>query len=112
MAVPGADFDSPRILVGVMCGTSGDGISIGIVSTSGVGRERRVKLLRHEVIPYPTEARRQLFRLFPPQRFSAAELGVAHRLFGRLIGAAVLAVLCEAASDRAISPRWLPKLQP
>ncbi|MDE0232581.1 MAG: anhydro-N-acetylmuramic acid kinase [bacterium] len=93
MAVPGADFDSPRILVGVMCGTSGDGISIGMVSTSGVGRERRVKLLRHEVIPYPTEARRQLFRLFPPQRFSAAELGVAHQLFGRLIGAAVLAVL-------------------
>lgn len=84
-----------------MCGTSGDGISVGIVRTSGVGRARRVALHRHEVIPYPTAARQQLFRLFPPQRFSAAELGEAHRVFGELIGRAVLDVVARADLDPA-----------
>ena len=94
-----AAVGSERILVGVMCGTSGDGISVGIVRTSGGGRSRRISLQRHEVIPYPPAARRQLFRLFPPRRFSATELGAAHRVFGELIGKAVLDVVARAGLE-------------
>ncbi len=93
------DPASERILVGVMCGTSGDGISVGIVGTKGGGRNRQVRVLRHEVIPYPAKAREQLFRLFPPQRFSASELAVTHRLFGQLIGDAVVAVTSRAGFE-------------
>jgi anhydro-N-acetylmuramic acid kinase len=95
----GSTTDGERLLVGVMCGTSGDGISVAVVATRGSGRAREVRLLRHEVIPYPAEAREQLFKLFPPQRFSADELAATHRIFGRLIGEAVVAVSHRGGLD-------------
>ncbi len=94
-----SELDAERVLAGVMCGTSGDGISVAIAATSGLGRQRQVRLLHHEVIPYPAEGREQLFRLFPPQRFSADELAAAHRAFGRLIGEAVVTATRRAGLE-------------
>ena len=85
-----------RRLAGVMCGTSGDGISIAVVKTRGLGRDREISLLHHEVVPYPADARERLFRLFPPQRFSVDELAGVHRDFGKLIADSVVDVLGRA----------------
>jgi hypothetical protein len=39
--------DEPRLLVGLMCGTSGDGISAAAVELRGLGFDKRIRLLAH-----------------------------------------------------------------
>lgn len=96
MSQSSSDPAAERRLAGVMCGTSGDGVSIAVISTQGSRRDRRVRLLHHEVVPYPDEIRARLFRLFPPQRFAADELAYLHRDIGEAIGASVLDALAHA----------------
>jgi len=91
----GHDHGPPeeRLLVGLMCGTSGDGISAALVETGGYGPERRVRLLAHEVFAYPVAVRERLFSLFPPQLFGAGELARLHRDVGELLAQATLDIL-------------------
>lgn len=84
---------STRILAGLMCGTSGDGVSAALVETEGYGKDRRVRVLAHTVCPYPNDLRQRLFRLFPPNQFSAEELAFLHRDFGELLADAALEII-------------------
>jgi anhydro-N-acetylmuramic acid kinase len=90
-----------RLLVGLMCGTSGDGVSAALIATSGYGRDRRLRLLTHSVYPYPQQLRERLFALFPPQRFTAAELAHLHRELGEVLAEASLAII--AAGGHAVA---------
>jgi anhydro-N-acetylmuramic acid kinase len=91
----------PRLLVGLMCGTSGDGIAGALISTTGYGRARRLEVLSHAVIAYPAELRRRLFALFPPQRFSARELGAVHRDLGPILADAAMGLVASAGVTAA-----------
>jgi anhydro-N-acetylmuramic acid kinase len=82
-----------RLLVGLMCGTSGDGVSAAMIETEGYGRERGLRVLVHQVFPYPDEIRERLFSLFPPHSFTAADLAHLHRDLGEVLAEAVLAVV-------------------
>jgi len=82
-----------RILVGLMCGTSGDGVSAVLVETEGYGRNRRVRVLAHTVFAYPEDLRRRLFRLFPPQQFTADALAFLHRDMGQFLGDVALEII-------------------
>jgi len=84
---------STRVLVGLMCGTSGDGVSAALVETEGYGSSRRVRMLAHAVCPYPDDLRQRLFRLFPPHQFSAEELAFLHRDVGELLAEAALEII-------------------
>lgn len=92
-----------RQLAGVMCGTSGDGVSVAIVETRGWGRDREVRVLGHLLVGYPPDLKERLFALFPPQRFTAEQLAHLHRDMGELLAAAVL----EATERSGVDPSGL-----
>lgn len=85
-----------RLLLGLMCGTSGDGVSVALIETSGYGTDRQVHVVDHLIIPYPSDLRRRLFALFPPKRFTAAHLAHLHRDIGELLAEASLQVLVRS----------------
>lgn len=86
----------PRFLIGVMCGTSGDGIAGAVVETAGYGRDRSVRVLAHRTDPYPAGIRERLFRLFPPRTFTAFDLGSLHRDVGTLLADFCFCLLKDA----------------
>jgi anhydro-N-acetylmuramic acid kinase len=85
-----------RLLAGLMCGTSGDGISAAVIETEGYGRERGLRVLAHDVFPYSEEVRTQLFSLFPPHRFTAVDLAHLHRALGEALADAALGIAASA----------------
>lgn len=88
-----AEPGRPRLVVGLMSGTSGDGIGAALVETSGVGAERQAKLLAHSENPFPPQLRQQLFDLYPPRRFSGEELMRAHLALGKALAQAATHLL-------------------
>lgn len=54
---------NPTLAIGLMSGTSADGVSAALISIDGKGDKRRVKCRASSTIPYDAEFRRRLFRL-------------------------------------------------
>jgi anhydro-N-acetylmuramic acid kinase len=87
------ELSGQRLLVGLMCGTSGDGVSGALVETEGLGRDRQLRVLAHEIMPYPREIRDRLFAMFLPNRFSASDFAHLHRDLGELLAEAALRII-------------------
>ena len=56
-----------RLAVGLMSGTSVDGIDAALVELSGSGDGPKVKLLAFQNTPYPEAVREKIFALFQPK---------------------------------------------
>jgi anhydro-N-acetylmuramic acid kinase len=91
--------DDPRLLIGLMCGTSGDGVAGALIRTHGYGRQRQVDVLAHSITPYPADLRARLFALFLPARFDGRELGAVHREIGVVLADAAVALLDAGRID-------------
>jgi len=73
-------------VVGLMSGTSADGVDAAVVDITG----RRVKLLAFETFPYPPALRERLFALFDPATARIDELSCLNFAVGEVFAAAVL----------------------
>jgi anhydro-N-acetylmuramic acid kinase len=73
-------------VVGLMSGTSVDGVDAAIVDVTG----RRVKLLAFETFPYPPALRERLFALFDPATARIDELSCLNFAVGEAFADAVL----------------------
>jgi len=62
-----SDKDS-RSIIGVLSGTSADGVSIALVDVSGGGEQIQLELGGYEEYPYPKELRERVFHLFSPSK--------------------------------------------
>ncbi len=85
--------------MGLMCGTSGDGIAAALIRTQGYGRGRRLTVLAHSITPYDAGLKDRLFSLFLPARFDARELGSVHRDLGVALADAAEALLVTAGIE-------------
>lgn len=83
----------PRRIVGLMSGTSGDGVDAALVAVEGAGEASRVRLLAFLTIPYHPALRRRILAL--PEA-TAEEICRLHYVLGEEFARAVLAV-AEAA---------------
>lgn len=83
----------PTLAIGLMSGTSSDGVSAALISIEGRGESRRVKCLAHRTVPYDAEFRRRLFRL---AYASAFELSQINFELGERLAEAAQALLSEA----------------
>ena len=83
-----------RRVVGLMSGTSADGVDAALVEVEGAGEEARARLLAFKACPYPEDIRRQLFQLFSPAA-PAAEVCRMNFLLGEVFAEAALALLAE-----------------
>ena len=83
-----------RLAVGLMSGTSVDGIDAALVELAGSGSQ--VKLLAFKNTPYPEEVRNKIFALFNPKNATVDKLGYMNFLLGEYFASAALAVINEA----------------
>ncbi len=55
-----------RRVVGLISGTSADGVSAAVTEIEGTGTDIRLSILGHRNYPYPPPLREEVFRLFDP----------------------------------------------
>jgi anhydro-N-acetylmuramic acid kinase len=92
---------SARLAVGLMSGTSMDGIDAALVRLAGPAEQPRVRLLAFVTLPYPPKVRQWIMRVGAGNPASAGEVSQLNFLLGELFAKAALQV-CRAAR---ISPQ-------
>ncbi len=90
-----------RRIVGLMSGTSVDGIDAALVEFTGPPERPELKLLAFEDRPFPEELRRGIFELFDPAKATADRLGRMSYVLGKLYAQAALSVIERAGLSAA-----------
>src|SRR5947207_173346 len=88
------------LIIGLMSGTSADGIDAALVDITGSGRGTNVKLLGFVCVPFEAEIRDAILRLCSNARAGVRDLCAMNVLLGEKFGNSALSV-CKAAG---ISP--------
>jgi anhydro-N-acetylmuramic acid kinase len=91
-----------RLVVGLMSGTSVDGIDAALVQIAGDGVTLRVQLLAFGSYPFPSAMRAKIFRLFDPAEARVDAICQLDFLLGEVFAAAVTRLLADngyAAAD-------------
>lgn len=82
-----------NIYIGLMSGTSADGIDAAAVEISGGYVHPVCRLLAFENYPYPADVRERIFELFDTKNATADKLSRMNFLLGRLYGEAAKALM-------------------
>lgn len=85
-----------RLAVGLMSGTSMDGIDAALVRISRAADRPRVKLLRFVTFPYPSTIRQRLLRAAAGEPTTTGEISELNFLLGELFAQAALKVCRKA----------------
>ncbi|MCL6459715.1 MAG: anhydro-N-acetylmuramic acid kinase, partial [Gorillibacterium sp.] len=97
MASASISAPNHRYAVGLMSGTSVDGIDGALVEISGApGDQPKVRLLAFENTPYSIEVREKIFTLFDPEKATVDKVGCMNVLLGELYAQAALSVITKA----------------
>jgi anhydro-N-acetylmuramic acid kinase len=89
------------VCIGLMSGTSVDGIDVAIVRIHGHGAGTTLELLAFDTVPYPEPVRRELLSLYEDQSNAVARLCSLNVVIGEQFAAATLAVAEKAGIDLA-----------
>jgi anhydro-N-acetylmuramic acid kinase len=81
----------PMLVLGMMSGTSADGIDVALASISGAPPNLNAKLLGHLPVKFPEALRKEVLRVAEQQPISAGALSQLNFLLGKLFGDAALA---------------------
>lgn len=85
-------FAAGRLAVGLMSGTSLDGVDGALVRLRGSADKPRVRLLAFVTIPYPSAVRQRLLRVASGEPTNAGEISQLNFLVGELFAEAALRV--------------------
>ena len=85
-----------RLVVGLMSGTSMDGIDAALVRISGEPTQPRVRLLAFETLPYPAPVRSAILQIATGEATTAGNIAQLNFVLGELFAQAALKV-CQAA---------------
>ncbi|MBB6694644.1 anhydro-N-acetylmuramic acid kinase [Cohnella xylanilytica] len=89
-----------RYAVGLMSGTSVDGIDAAVAEISeDEGGRVRARLLSFENKPYPAPVREEIFRLFEPREATVDRVGRMNALLGELYAEAALSAIAAAGLE-------------
>src|SRR5579859_6682748 len=91
----------PMLVLGMMSGTSVDGIDVSLVQISGAPPNLQIKLLNHTSVAFPAAVRKEILRVAEQTPISAGELSQLHFRLGHIYADAALA----ACKKFRISPR-------
>jgi anhydro-N-acetylmuramic acid kinase len=78
------------LVLGVMSGTSADGIEVALAEISGAPPELKSQLLRHATMKFAPAIRKEILRVAEQQAISAGELSQLNFRLGEVFAAAVL----------------------
>lgn len=88
-----------KLVVGVMSGTSADGVDAALVQLRGSGEQLTWRFLRHETLHYSVKVRDLILRCCDPAAGDAASLCRLNVLLGELFARAVQHVAEKAGVD-------------
>ena len=88
-----------RRVIGIMTGTSVDGIDAVLAEITGHGASATIETLAFRTYPFPADIRKRVFRLFDPSTARIEEICSLDFLLGELFAAAVLHLLREEKMD-------------
>ena len=83
-------------VIGMMSGTSGDGIDAAVVDFAGQPPALQWKLLKHIHLPFSAELQAEIFACFNPQTSGVDRLCALNFALGRAYAAAALQVIAES----------------
>src|SRR5262249_58668883 len=78
------------LVLGLMSGTSADGIDVALAKISGAPPDLRPRLLAHTSIPLPTHVRKEILLVAEQQSISAGDLSRLNFRLGELFADAAL----------------------
>jgi anhydro-N-acetylmuramic acid kinase len=90
--VPEQSARGSRFVVGLISGTSMDGIDAALVRITGPATQPRVRLLAFLTIPYPDWLRQRVLAIAGGESTTAEEINQLHTLLGAAFGEAALKV--------------------
>ena len=90
------DDASPRLAIGLMSGTSADGIDAALVEISGCSTDTRVRLLSFLTLPFSDAARARILRVAAGDFGGTEELCLLNFYLGELSADACEAVCAQA----------------
>ncbi|HEY7032197.1 MAG TPA: anhydro-N-acetylmuramic acid kinase [Thermomicrobiales bacterium] len=97
MQTPPDGTGDGRLCVGLISGTSADGIDAALVRITGAGADARLESVAFDSTPYPTEVRAELLALYADDApHAVARLCSLNAVLGDLFANAALAVCARA----------------
>ncbi|MEO8216308.1 MAG: anhydro-N-acetylmuramic acid kinase [Acidobacteriota bacterium] len=88
-----------RRVIGIMTGTSVDGIDAALTEITGHGASASIEMIAFRTYPFPPDIRKRVFRLFDPATARINEICTLDFLLGELFAAAVIHLLRELNMD-------------
>ncbi len=85
-----------RYVIGLMSGTSVDGIDAAVIEIAGDPYEGKIQLLEFENKPFPEAVRAKIFELFDTKHATVDKVGYLNVLLGELYARAAEAVIKKA----------------
>jgi anhydro-N-acetylmuramic acid kinase len=86
----------PLTVVGLISGTSADGIDVALTRISGAPPALSIELLLHQTVPYAPELRAEIFACFRPESSGVDRLCRLNVALGEAYAAAILQVIAQA----------------
>lgn len=96
-----SDTPAGALCIGLISGTSVDGIDVAVVRIDGNGQGVSPKLLAFETVPYPALVRAELLALYDDQSNAVQRLCALNVVVGQCFAEATLAVCSRAGIDLA-----------
>lgn len=89
-----------RLVIGLMSGTSADGVDAALVEIKGGFTDTGIKLLGFICYPYPEEFRKKLFKIFDYKNANIEELSQCNFFLGEIFARASLSLIKKAGLPR------------
>ena len=86
-----------KTVIGLMSGTSVDGVDVALVEIIGQGQTTEIELIAFETIPYKTDIRERIFDLFSVETARVDEICTMNFVLGKLFAESVLALLTRVS---------------
>ena len=91
---------SSRRILGLMSGTSADGVTAALTEITGTGTTAKIRLLAHGTYPYPEEVSSRIFNLFTPGASTVRDVCEMNFVVGECFADAALRLL----EDHGLGP--------
>ncbi|MFU0800953.1 MAG: anhydro-N-acetylmuramic acid kinase [Xylanivirga thermophila] len=85
-----------KLVVGLMSGTSVDGVDAALVKIHGNGMDTKTEMIAFKNYPYDEQVRKRIFELFVPETSTVDKVCHMNFLLGEIFARAALDIIAEA----------------
>lgn len=84
-----------RLIIGLMSGTSADGVSVVLTKIKGSGISTSFRILAYNTYPYPIEIKKMIFNLFNPKTSTVDKICLMNFILGEIFADACIKIVNE-----------------